>query len=143
MAEPHDRDDEDIEHALLVADIAARESGLDPEASVVHEHRDRPVTVHEPLLDNAELLPIRQVGGEDFDRHPVGTGERLREGRKAVLVAGDEDKIVPALGKEAGEGLADSGCRAGDEGGAIDSHGSSSHLEPDLLSGTWLCRCRT
>ena len=116
--EPEDGPDEDPQHALLVVDVAGHEPLVHREPGVVDQDVDRAVPVGQSRLDTSAAVVLGEVGGQHLDRDAVRGaelgGQRLQPG----LVAGDEDEVVAVLGEAADEGVADAGCRAGDECGA-------------------------
>ena len=118
MRQPHHGGDQDVEGGLLLVDGVVEEAALEPEAGVVDQQVDRP-----RLRRRAGPRPsaIPRAVGQVGDQHLARDAVRSRDSSSAsasqpVLVAGDQDEVVAALGETLGEDAPDAGGGAGDEG---------------------------
>ena len=71
----------------------------------------------------ASCVAVGQVGGQHLDLDAVRRAQLGGDVLQPGLVAGDEHQVVAPVGELVGEGAADAGGRAGDEGGL--GHGAS------------------
>ncbi len=116
MTEPQDRSDEDVVHLLLGVDGVGQKPVPEAESGVVDQQLDRPLGVLQPRLDRAELLPVGEVGGQHLHLHGVLLNELHGHLLQPLPVARHQDQVVAPRGELAGELMADSSSRTGDQG---------------------------
>ena len=75
-----------------------------------------------------QIGAVREIGAHNVDFDPGLGAQARRELLQPRLVAGDQNKIMPAPGKTVGVGRSDSGRCAGDENGRkLANHGMNSY----------------
>ena len=116
MGEPHDGHDQYVQHVLLGVDVVGEEGFLEAEPGVVDQQVDRAFGVGQPGLDAFHVLAHAEIGGQHLHGHRVRRAQVVGGGLEALLIAGDENEVVTAVGESLGEGQTDSGGATGDQG---------------------------
>ena len=117
VAESQHGGDQHVEHGLLGLDVVDQEPVLEAEAGVVDQQVDGPGGIGQPGLHGGQLRPVGEVGGQDLDRDGVLVAELLGDRLQPLAVTRDQHQVVAPTGEVGGEGMADAGGGAGDEGG--------------------------
>ena len=86
-----------------------------PEPGVVDEQVHRARVVGETFLDEGHPGAVRQVRDQHLAPGGVGPRQLVGERLQPVVVAGDQDEVVAALGETQREGAPDPGGGSGDE----------------------------
>ena len=111
-----DGGDVEADQAVHNIEIAVGEAAGRRDAGIVDEDADA-VVVAQAVFDPRQVGAVREIGAHNVDLDP-GLGAQARsEFLQPRLIAGDQNKIMPAPGKTVGVGRSDSGRCAGDENG--------------------------
>ena len=68
---------------------------MDREPRIIDQKVNGVIGVFQAGSESHDLLEVREIGGEDLDRDPVGRTEALRDLCECSFVTRSEHKVVP------------------------------------------------